>query len=59
VAKLNREVTRILGLPDVKERLLALGAEPTPTTPEQFDAHVRSEISKFRKIIQEAKISLD
>ena len=59
VAKLNREVTRILGLPDVKERLLALGAEPTPTTPEQFDTHVRSEIAKFRKIIQDANIKVD
>jgi len=59
VAKLNREVTRILVLPDVKERLLALGAEPTPTTPEQFDAHVRSEVAKFRKIIQDANIKVD
>jgi tripartite-type tricarboxylate transporter receptor subunit TctC len=59
VAKLNREVTRILGLPDVKERMLALGAEPTPVTPEQFDAHVRSEVAKFRKIIQDANIKVD
>lgn len=59
VEKLNREVTRILGLPDVQERLLALGAEPTPTTPEQFDAHVRSEVAKFRKIIQDANIKVD
>ena len=57
--KLNREVTRILVLPDVKEKLLALGAEPTPTTPGQFDAHVRSEIAKFRRIIQDAKIRVD
>jgi hypothetical protein len=27
---------RILQLPDVKERLLALGAEPAPTTPDEF-----------------------
>lgn len=59
VAKLNGEVTRILGLPDVKERLLVLGAEPTPTAPEQFDAHVRSEVAKFRKIVEEAKIKVD
>ena len=59
VAKLNGEVTRILGLPDVKERLLVLGAEPTPSTPEQFDAHVRSEVAKFRKIVEEAKIKVD
>lgn len=59
VAKLNQEVLRILGLPDVKERLLALGAEPTPTTPEQFDAHVRSEVAKFTKIVREANIKVD
>lgn len=59
LGKLNQEVIRVLGLPDVKERLLALGAEPTPTTPEQFDAHVRSEIAKFTKIVREANIKVD
>ena len=59
VAKLNREVVRILGLPDVKERLLALGAEPNPMTPEAFDAHVRGEIAKFSKIIREANIKVE
>lgn len=59
LGKLNQEVIRILGLPDVKERLLALGAEPTPTTPEQFDAHVRSEVAKFTKIVREANIKVD
>lgn len=59
VGKLNAEVSRILALPDVKERLLKLGAEPTPTTPEQFDAHISSEVAKFKKIIQEANIRVD
>lgn len=59
VAKLSQEATRILSLPDVKTRLLALGAEPTPTTPEQFDAHIRAEIAKFRKIVQDANIRVD
>jgi tripartite-type tricarboxylate transporter receptor subunit TctC len=54
--KLNREIARILQLPDVKERLLALGADPAPTTPEGFDAHVRAEVAKFRKIVQDAGI---
>ena len=54
--KLSREIARILQLPDVKERLLALGAEPAPTTPEAFDAHVRSEVAKFKKIVQDAGI---
>ena len=59
VAKLNREVVRILALPDVKERLLGLGAEATPTTPEQFDAHVHAEIVKFKKIVRDAHIQVE
>jgi tripartite-type tricarboxylate transporter receptor subunit TctC len=59
LAKLNREVVRILDLPDVKERLLALGAEASPTPPEQFDAHIKAEVAKFRKIVQEANIRVD
>ena len=56
LARLSGEIARILQLPDVKERLLALGAEPAPTTPEGFDAHVRAEVAKFRKIVQDAGI---
>lgn len=59
VAKLNREVVRVLGLPDVKERLLALGAEPNPMSPEAFDSHVRAEIAKFAKIVREANIKVE
>ncbi len=59
IAKLNAEVARILQLPDVKERLLALGAEPTPTGSEQFDAHVRAEVAKFKKIVQDANIRVE
>ncbi|MBI1991353.1 MAG: tripartite tricarboxylate transporter substrate binding protein [Betaproteobacteria bacterium] len=56
LAKLSGEIARILQLPDVKERLLALGAEPAPTTPEGFDAHIRGEVAKYRKIVQDAGI---
>ncbi|HLS86937.1 MAG TPA: tripartite tricarboxylate transporter substrate binding protein [Burkholderiales bacterium] len=59
VAKINREVARILGLEDVKKRLLALGAEPTPMKPEAFDAHIREEIRKFAKIIADANIKVE
>lgn len=59
VAKLNREVVRIMGLPDVKARLATLGAEPATTTPEQFDIHIRNEIEKFSKIIQAGNIRVE
>ncbi len=56
LAKLSTEIARILELPDVRERLRALGADPAPTTPEGFDAHVRAEIAKFEKIVRDAGI---
>jgi len=54
--KLNREVARYLGLPDVKEKLRGLGAEPAPSSPEEFDGLVRSEVAKFEKLVREARI---
>lgn len=40
----------------MKERLHALGADPAPTTPDQFDAYVRTEVAKFKRIVQDAGI---
>ena len=51
VNTLNKEVVRILNLPDIKERLLTQGATPTPTTPEDFDAFIRSEVKRFAKVL--------
>ena len=59
VAKLNAEVTRILGLPDVSKQLHTLGAEPNPMKPEAFDALIRDEIQKFSKIIKDANIKVE
>jgi tripartite-type tricarboxylate transporter receptor subunit TctC len=56
LAKLGSEVARIVEVPDVKERLLSLGADPAPTSPEGFDAYIRGEVAKFQKIVQEAGI---
>jgi tripartite-type tricarboxylate transporter receptor subunit TctC len=51
VNQANREVVRVLNLPDIKERMLTQGATPTPTTPEEFDAYIRSEVKRFAKIL--------
>lgn len=59
VAKLNREVQRILALPEVNKQLLSLGAEPLPMSPEAFDGLVREEIQKFSKIVRDANIKVE
>lgn len=59
VAKLNAEVTRILGLADINKQLQSLGAEPSPMKPEAFDGLIRDEIKKFSEIIREANIKVE
>jgi len=38
IGKLNKAVVDALAMPAVKERLAKIGAEPSPTTPKEFDA---------------------
>lgn len=59
VDRLNAEVTRIMALPEVKERLNGLGAEFAPNTPAQFDAFIRSEITRWAAVIKSAKLTAD
>ena len=54
VAKLNREVVAIINLPEVKSHLLAEGAEPVGNTPEEFGEFIKSEITKWGKVIRAA-----
>jgi tripartite-type tricarboxylate transporter receptor subunit TctC len=59
VTRLNREVNRILTLPDVRERLLELGADPASTTSAQFGDFIRRENAKWAKFIQEQGIVVE
>jgi tripartite-type tricarboxylate transporter receptor subunit TctC len=58
IDKLASETQRILKLPDVNERLSGLGAEPVGDRPEQFAAHITSEIAKWAKVIKDANVEL-
>lgn len=59
VNKLNAEVSRVLNLPESKERWNAIGAEPVPIAPEAFDAYVRDQIALFTKLAKAANIKAD
>jgi tripartite-type tricarboxylate transporter receptor subunit TctC len=58
VRKLNAAINEALKSPDVVKRFSADGSTPTGSTPEQFSAHIRSEIAKWRKLVTEAKLEL-
>ena len=54
VQALYREVARIVGTPEIRERLTATAHEVIASTPEQFSDKVRREVEKYRKIILES-----
>jgi len=59
VRKLNEEVTRILVAPDVERQWNAMGAEPWPMKPEQFDKYIADQISVIAKLVKTAKIKVE
>jgi tripartite-type tricarboxylate transporter receptor subunit TctC len=56
VERLHQAVTTALASPEVKKRFDELAVEPRPSTPEGFRAHLKSEISKWQKVIDQAHI---
>jgi tripartite-type tricarboxylate transporter receptor subunit TctC len=59
VDRLHSEIVAILALPEVKEQLLAQGAEPVGDTPEHFAEVIRADLTKWAALIEKAGISLD
>ncbi len=54
VARLNKEITSILVLPDVKDFLFRQGMDVAPGTPEEFAKYIKSESEKWEKVIKVA-----
>jgi len=59
VDKLHAEVQRIAALPDVRERLATLGAEPSGLTPADFGNWLKAEIPGMAKIVKDEKITVE
>jgi tripartite-type tricarboxylate transporter receptor subunit TctC len=56
VKTLNQALQEILGDADVRKRLLELGIEARASTPEEISARLKSDIEKWRKVIEKAGI---
>ncbi len=56
VTRINQEIARALGGADIKEKLFNSGMEVVANSPDDFAAVLKSEISKWTKVIQKAGI---
>ncbi|HEX8663081.1 MAG TPA: tripartite tricarboxylate transporter substrate binding protein [Beijerinckiaceae bacterium] len=52
VDKINAEVRRIFEQPEVKARLVEIGAVPSPMTPDEFTAFIKSERDKWQEVVK-------
>jgi tripartite-type tricarboxylate transporter receptor subunit TctC len=59
IAKLNAEIVAALAKPEVKDALAKQGAEPIPSTPEQFAAAIRTELQTMGTLVREAGIKVE
>jgi tripartite-type tricarboxylate transporter receptor subunit TctC len=59
VKRLNTEIVKIIRMPDVNEKLTALGAEPVGNTPEEFGALVRAEVGKWADVVKKSGAKVD
>jgi tripartite-type tricarboxylate transporter receptor subunit TctC len=59
VNQLNREITRILQLPDVKEKLAVQSLEFTPNSPAEFAATLKAEVDKYAVMVKQSGARVD
>jgi tripartite-type tricarboxylate transporter receptor subunit TctC len=59
VTKIHDDAVRVVNAPGLKQKLLALGAEPVGNSPQELQAFLREEIARWTKLVRQAKITLN
>jgi tripartite-type tricarboxylate transporter receptor subunit TctC len=59
VQKINSTIVRILNTPEVRDRFVQMGAEPIPSTPEEFANLMKAELPRWAKVVKESGARLD
>jgi tripartite-type tricarboxylate transporter receptor subunit TctC len=59
VSRLNTEIVKIINMPEVKDKLLALGAEPVANSSEEFVVFVKAEVVKWGEVVKKSGARVD
>jgi len=59
LARVNREINQAIAAPAVRDRLAAIGANPTPLTPEEFAELLRKDYTKWGDVVRRAGATID
>ena len=58
VERVNREVRRVVALPEIAQRFAEWGGTPSASTPEEMRRHVATEIEKWKEVVEARKLEL-
>jgi tripartite-type tricarboxylate transporter receptor subunit TctC len=59
IAKIRADVAKVLQVPEVRERLTGMGAEPSGETPDELAARMRAEYDRWGEVVRKANIKAD
>ena len=59
VDRVNKEIVRIVNLPDFKKKMEEIGAEPIGNSPEQMARQIKEDTDRFAKLVKDAKVAIE
>ena len=59
IARLQREIVKVMEIPDIRDKLIAQGTDPVGSSPEEFGVFMKSEAVKWSRVIKGANIKPD
>jgi tripartite-type tricarboxylate transporter receptor subunit TctC len=59
IKRAHEAIAKVLAIPAVRERIIGVGAEPVGSSPEEFAAFIRSELTTWAKVIREVGITVE
>jgi len=59
IARIHKDTATVLQIPEVRERLAAMGAEPSGESPAELGARMKAESERWGEVVRKAKIRAD
>jgi tripartite-type tricarboxylate transporter receptor subunit TctC len=59
ISRLHQSIAKALAIPEVRERIIGLGADPVGNSPEEFAAFIRKELATWSKVIRDVGITIE